>query len=216
SGKTVMQHIYDSHYDGAAQAAAFVERWRALAALVDRDRYGAVLGRLEYQAGHAIVWRDAVTNWFTRESGIADAHARVGRAEGRIEGESMTLDGYVARAVTPWETASGGRAIACERAACAAAYRFAGPAGRYDLVVQYFDENDGASSFALTIGGREVDRWSASADLPSAEPNGHTSTRRIVRGATLAPGDVVGIDARPDRGERAAVDYLEIVALNRP
>ena len=30
SGKTVIQHIYDSHYDGAAEAAQFVERWRAL------------------------------------------------------------------------------------------------------------------------------------------------------------------------------------------
>src|SRR5262249_61038199 len=102
---------------------------------------------------------------------------------------------------------------------CAAArdvYGVARPPVRYEHGDKYYHENDGASSFARTIGGREVDRWSASADLPSAEPNGHTSTRRIVRGATLAPGDVVRIDARPDRGERAAVDYLEIVALNRP
>jgi alpha-glucuronidase len=215
SGKTVIQHIYDSHYEGAAQAAGFAERWRALDSLIDRDRYDAVLSRLDYQAGHAIVWRDAVTTWFARESGIADAKARVGRAAGRVEAESMTLDGYTARAVTPWETASGGRAVACARATCSAAHTFTGPAGRYDLIVQYFDESDGASSFALAVGGREIDRWVASADFPSAEPNGHTSTRRVVRGATLAPGDIVRLDARPDRGEPAVVDYIEIVASNR-
>src|SRR5262249_37685015 len=165
SGKTVIQHIYDSHYDGAAQAATFVERWRTLENLIDNERFAAVLGRLEYQAGHAIVWREAVTNWFARESGIADTRGRVGRNDGRIEAESMTLDGYAAQAVTPGETASGGRAVACARDACSAAYAFAGPPGRYDLVVQYFDENDGASRFALSIGGREIDRWIASADF---------------------------------------------------
>src|SRR6185295_12791736 len=159
SGKTVIQHIYDAHYDGAAQAAGFVERWRTLEPLLDRERYVAVLGRLEFQAGHAIVWRDAVTNWFAHESGIADAKARVGRAEGRVEAESMTLDGYGARAVTPWETASGGRAVACARAACSAAHTFTGAAGQYDVVIQYFDENDGASRYALAIGGREIDSW---------------------------------------------------------
>ena len=215
SGKTVIQHIYDSHYEGAGQAAAFVERWRALDGLIDRERFRAVLGRLEYQAGHAIVWRDAVTAWFAHESGIADSQGRVGHAEGRVEAESMTLDGYAAQDVTPWETASGGKAIACPRAACAATYRFTGPAGRYDITVQYFDENDGSSRFVLAIGGRETDRWTADADLPSPDANGHTSTRRVIRGVTLESGDVVRLEARPDRGEPAAVDYLEIVASNR-
>src|SRR5262249_53047081 len=85
--------------------------------LIDRERYAAVLGRLDYQAGHAIVWRDAVTGWFARTSGIPDAKARIGRAEGRIEAESMTLDGFTAGAVTPWETASGGQAARVPRGA---------------------------------------------------------------------------------------------------
>src|SRR5262249_2843535 len=126
SGKTVIQHIYDSHYEGAAEAAALVARWRELENLIDRERYAAVLGRLDYQAGHAIVWRDAVTGWFARTSGIPDAKARIGRAEGRIEAESMTLDGFTAGAVTPWETASGGQAVACRRPACTAAHTFDG------------------------------------------------------------------------------------------
>src|SRR4029077_2020753 len=31
SGKTVIQHIYDSHYDGADRARDFVSQWNALA-----------------------------------------------------------------------------------------------------------------------------------------------------------------------------------------
>src|SRR5207302_9990535 len=30
SGKTVIQHIYDSHYEGAARVADFVGQWKAL------------------------------------------------------------------------------------------------------------------------------------------------------------------------------------------
>src|SRR3954467_3934773 len=64
TGKTVIQHIYDSHYEGAAEAQTFPERWKTLRGKIDEERYKAVLGKLEYQAGHAIVWRDAVCNWF--------------------------------------------------------------------------------------------------------------------------------------------------------
>ena len=83
---------------------------------MDEERYAAVLARLEYQAGHAIVWRDAVCNWFFRISGIADAQGRVGHYPDRIEAEAMRLQGYMPFDVTPPENASGGKAIECARA----------------------------------------------------------------------------------------------------
>jgi alpha-glucuronidase len=79
SGKTVIQHIYDSHYGGAEQAEEFVRQWKSLRPFVDSERYTEVLTKLEYQAGHAIVWRDAICNWFFRTSGIADTMGRVGK-----------------------------------------------------------------------------------------------------------------------------------------
>jgi alpha-glucuronidase len=79
SGKTVIQHIYDSHYDGAEQAAGLVKEWKSLRGQIDDERYNDVLKRLEYQAGHAIVWRDTVVNWFFTNSGIADAKGRIGQ-----------------------------------------------------------------------------------------------------------------------------------------
>jgi alpha-glucuronidase len=77
SGKTVIQHVYDSHYEGAQKAAALVGQWELLRGEVDDQRYAEVLSKLTYQAGQAIVWRDTVAHWFFKESGIPDAKGRI-------------------------------------------------------------------------------------------------------------------------------------------
>src|SRR5215472_11325546 len=51
SGETVIQHTYDSNYDGAERAQQFVEHWKRLKGRIDDERYRAVLDRLEYQSG---------------------------------------------------------------------------------------------------------------------------------------------------------------------
>jgi alpha-glucuronidase len=77
SGKTVIQHVYDSHYDGADRARDFVSQWQALEGHVDEERYRDILKMLQYQAGEAVVWRDTICAWITRLSGIPDAKGRV-------------------------------------------------------------------------------------------------------------------------------------------
>ena len=76
SGKTVIQHVYDSHYDGATRAHDFVAEWKTLEGRVDRERYRDILARLEFQAGEAVKWRDAICNWIHGLSGIADQKGR--------------------------------------------------------------------------------------------------------------------------------------------
>ena len=214
SGETVIQHIYDRHYLGAEQAAGFVARWRTLSGLIDAERYNEVLDRFEFQAGHAIVWRDAVNNWFARTSGIADTKGRVGNEPGRVEVEAMTLTGFAPRPVTPWETASKGVSVACQvSGGCAAQYDYRGAAGTFDIAVAYFDQSDGASKYRLMIGAREVGRWVANRDLPHVESNGHTATRTTFRGVRLAPGDLLRVEATPDANEPAPLDYIEIVPV---
>jgi len=78
SGKTVIQHVYDSHYEGAEQAGDFVPQWKALRGHIDDERYRDILARFEYQATEAVVWRDAICNWIYRLSGIPDQKGRVG------------------------------------------------------------------------------------------------------------------------------------------
>ena len=104
--------------------------WTTLKGRVDDERFDKVQGLLQYQAGHAIVWRDAVSNWFLRMSGIPDAKGRVGNYPDRVEAESMQLRGYAPADVTPWETASGGKAVICKEAECAARDFFHGSSGQ--------------------------------------------------------------------------------------
>jgi alpha-glucuronidase len=171
-----------------------------------------VLAQLEYQAGQAVVWRDAVTNWFRKASGIADIKGRVGSYPGRYEAESMKLEGYTPRDITPWEDASGGKAVACAAAAgCAATLRFDGAAGWYTVIVQYFDSMDGASRYRLLVGKQVIDQWTAADRVPTRRMDSSSSTRRVIPGVALRPGDEIRIEGVPDRTEPAGLDYVEIV-----
>ena len=187
SGKTVIQHIYDTHYDGAARAEQNVARWKTLDGKMDADLYTAILGRLEYQAGAAELWRDAICNWFFKTSGIPDAQNRVGNHPGRVAATKMTLDGYTQVDVTPWEDATDGKAVACDRTSgsCTATTKFEGKAGTYTVDVRYFDLNDGVATFELSVNGKKIDLWEASDTLPTKQINGSSSTRRRITGVAL-------------------------------
>ena len=240
SGETVVQHTYDTHYVGAATAASYVPAWQALHGLVDEQRYTQVLALFTYQAGHAIVWRDAVNDWFHRISGIEDAQGRVGHHPNRVEAEGMTSDGYTFVDVDPWETASGGKAVVCKVAAgCSLTSKLTQSAGTYDIAVQYFDLRTGVSQFDLLVNGRSVATFAADASLPPAvvRPllDGQTSTRYTAHDISIHPGDVLELRGKPDltvhtsapgqdaasrspngdrpdveRRELAPVDYIEL------
>jgi alpha-glucuronidase len=212
SGKTVIQHIYDSRYEGAAHVDEFIRQWKSLRAYVDAERYSDVLARLEYQAGHAIVWRDAICNYFLRKSGIADAKSRAGHFPNRIEAEGMQLQGYVPVDVAPLENASGGKAIECTQPqGCSASFPFTRDAGRYSLDVEYFDQKNGESKFRVFVGDKLVDQWIANDQLPATKIGGDASTRRRIASLDLHPGDQIRIEGIPDRDEHAALDYVELM-----
>jgi alpha-glucuronidase len=215
SGKTLIQHIYDSHYDGARDADRLIRDWQTLDGRIDEARYNEVLADLTYQAGHAQVWRDAIANWFLRKSGIADDKKRVGDYPNRIEAEAMELEGYEAIDVKPWETASGGQAAALtdKDRTGSISYKFAGKPGWHDLEIAYFDENDGVSKFKLYVGDQLVDQWQADDQLPDDKPGGHTSTRHRTPKIALRPDDVVRLEGTSDGDEQAGVDYIEILPI---
>jgi len=213
SGKTVIQYIYDSHYAGAAEVEQYVNQWKTLRGLVDEQRYNQVLAQLEYQAGQAEVWRDAVDTWFERASRIPDARGRVGNYPGRTEAEAMTLQGYTVRDVTPYEDASGGKAVGCPNgAACSAVTKFSGEPGWYNLRVEYFDQNNGVSHYRVFLNKQLLDEWAADLELPRTfRPDSTSSTRREISGIALRPGDEIKIEGTPNNGEPAALDYIELV-----
>jgi alpha-glucuronidase len=211
SGKTVIQYVYDSHYEGANEVAESVRDWKTLKGKIDDQRYSDVLSRLEYQAGHAIVWRDAICNYFLRLSGIPDAKGRAGSFPNRIEAENMALSGYVPVEVTPWENASGGKAIECSDAkGCSASFRVSGEPGKYEIDVEYFDQNNGKSRFRVLVNNNKVDEWAAEDCLPAKKIGGDSSTRRRIYELPLQPGDEIRLEGVPDGQEKAGLDYVEI------
>ena len=210
SGKTVIQYLYDSHYEGAAAVEQYVRDWDGLKGRVDAERFDGVRAQLEYQAGQAIEWRDAVSRWFARASGVADAQGRVNNYPGRLEAESAALAGYVVKAVTPWETASGDGAAECAAPVCRAAFRYTGASGSYDISVRYFDVNTGSARYRVRIGDRLIGEWAASDRIPTRRLDGSSSSRRLFHDVSLANGDTIVVEGVPEGAETAALDYIEI------
>jgi alpha-glucuronidase len=214
-GKTVVQFVYDAHYEGAATAQTYSPRWQTLKGLVDDERYEQTLKLFTYQAGHANVWRDAVTRWFQKESGIPDKLGRVGNYPDRIEAEDMTAEGYTPVDVKPWETASNSKAVVCNQpSGCTLSTTLDKPAGTYNITVQYFDYWSGKSHFALELNHQPIGQWIADDTLPPARPDlhpdGETSTRITFPNIALKTGDTLSLRGIPDNTESAPVDYIEI------
>jgi alpha-glucuronidase len=211
SGKTVIQYIYDSHYEGAETVEKYVNDWKSLKGRIDDRRYEEVLAQLKYQAGQAIVWRDAVNGWFYKASKTPDARGRVGNYPGRIEAESASLTGYRVLSVTPFESASGEKAVECPvGTTCTATFKFSGQSGWYDLTVRYFDVNNGIARYRVRVAGQLVAEWTGVDRVPSRRVDSGSSARQVIEGVALRSGDEIQIEGIPEGGETAALDYIEL------
>lgn len=210
SGKSLIQHIYDSHYSGSHTAHRFYKSWKQLKRLIDERRYELLATKLHYQWAHSEVWRDSVCQLFRNMSGIEDQYERIGRTEGRIEAEDMRLEGYVEQSVIPWETASNGLAVQCLAKKCSAEITFNGQTATYDISIQYYDESDGISEFKLFVSSELISEWKADDSLPGTRPSGDTSTRMTAEAVLLSKSDTIRVEAIPSEKEKAVIDYIQI------
>jgi alpha-glucuronidase len=218
SGQTVIQHFYDAHYDGAATAQTFPTQWETLQDKIDTERYNDVLFRLNYQAGHSLVWRDAITVYYWNLSGIPDDAGRVGHHPWRVEAESMTLDGYVAYAVNPFETASNYTAIVTttNTTTGTATTKLEYPSGTYDVAVNYYDLIGGESHWEIFLNDDSLGEWIGNSEdtlghAPSIYLDGNSAMRITFRGVKIQKGDVLKIVGTPDGIEPAPLDYVAIL-----
>lgn len=76
SGKTLIQHIYDTHFEGVEQVEWLISQWNSLEGKIDQDTFANVAERLQRQLKNAIEWRDVVNTYFYRKSGIPDEKGR--------------------------------------------------------------------------------------------------------------------------------------------
>ncbi|KAF1955962.1 alpha-glucuronidase [Byssothecium circinans] len=218
SGKTVIQHFYDAHYEGAETAHTFVKQWSSLKGKIDDERFDHVLFRQTYQAGHALLWRDSINQFYYNLSEISDVAKRVGSHPYRIEAEDMSLSGYKTYAVSPFHTASGYTAIVTTSnstvGAATANITFA--SGTYDIAVNYYDLIGGKSQYRLSVGNTTVGIWTGDLEdklghAPSIYIDGHSATRITFKGVKVIKGDLLKIMGQPDGIEPAPIDYVSFL-----
>ncbi|KAK0946024.1 hypothetical protein LTR29_002604 [Friedmanniomyces endolithicus] len=229
SGETVIQDFYDQHYAGAATAQTFATMWESLKGKIDDERYYDQLFRQVYQAGHSLVWRDAISNFYNNISGIPDAAHRVGNHPYRIEAESMQLVGYKPYTVIPFEAASNYTAIvtSSNTTTGTAQTMITCPSGTYDIAVNYFDQFGGDSHFVVSLNNVTIGEWTANlkpwigssegprvlGHTPSIYIDGHSATRITFSNVTVAKGDMLKIVGTPNGIEPAPLDYVSLLPL---
>ena len=72
SGKTLIQHIYDTHFEGVEQVEEMIKDWQGIKDKIDDETYRHVEERFNIQLEHAKEWRDVINSYFYRKSGIPD------------------------------------------------------------------------------------------------------------------------------------------------
>ncbi|MDE7247267.1 MAG: alpha-glucuronidase, partial [Lachnospiraceae bacterium] len=76
SGKTVIQHIYDTHFEGVEIVDEMARRFEKLHGKLPEKVYERIRIRLDHQKEHAREWRDQINTYFYRKTGIPDEKKR--------------------------------------------------------------------------------------------------------------------------------------------
>ena len=76
NGETLLQNIYNTHFEGYDEASAMLEEWKGLKDSLNREVYESVLSRFERQLANAREWRDQINTYFWRKTGIGDQKGR--------------------------------------------------------------------------------------------------------------------------------------------
>lgn len=77
SGHTVIQTIYNNHFDGYDLVNKYVQNWNSIENDIDHTTFENVSNRLTQQLENALEWKDQVNTYFYRMSGIPDDQGRL-------------------------------------------------------------------------------------------------------------------------------------------
>lgn len=135
---------------------------------------------------------------------------------GRIEAESMALDGYFAK---PLSFASGGKVISATTGSDSvwktASLTFNGFDGDYSMIIGYLDVYNGSSTRKVLVNGKEIAVWAgnktagtSSFSMPQAIRT-QDLKRKTISSVHLKNGDTVTLVGRNDYGEAGQFDYIE-------
>lgn len=76
NGKTIIQFIYNTHFEGGEEVVRFIEKWKELKGIIPDDIFNETLELLYIQNASTKEWRDIINAYFHRISGIEDASCR--------------------------------------------------------------------------------------------------------------------------------------------
>lgn len=76
TGKTIIQHIYDTHFEGYEMAKEMQKAWDGLEGKIDERAFEETKRRFVMQERNAREWCDIVNSYFYRKCGINDEKGR--------------------------------------------------------------------------------------------------------------------------------------------
>ena len=76
SGKTLIQHIYDTHFEGVNEVEDMISGLQAIKEFLPADIYQRLNERFQLQLESALEWRDRINTYFYRKSGVEDNKGR--------------------------------------------------------------------------------------------------------------------------------------------
>lgn len=129
-----------------------------------------------------------------------------------IEAEEMNLTNYQVESGANF--ASGNKFIGLLNASSLqgeATTQFTGATGIYNLVVGYFDENDGNSSLSLSVGENNYS-WNFDQNLGESSVSGNNLVQRtIATGLQVNSGETITLTGIVNNYEFARVDYIKFI-----
>lgn len=75
-GRTMLQRLYDDHFEGCEEAERLLEEWKAMEGALPEKAYRHSLERFEKQVKNAKNWRDRMNTYFYRFTLIPDQKGR--------------------------------------------------------------------------------------------------------------------------------------------
>ena len=129
----------------------------------------------------------------------------------QVEAEILELTTYL---VEDSPFSSGGKVISLRGATGnkgIGSGQFRGSEGDYIIVVNYMDENDGASQLSFEANGATVDSWTLDQNLGFPGPNASIMTARSLGSIHLNRGDTYSIHGDKNNNEETRVDFIQFI-----
>lgn len=76
SGNTVLQHIYDTHFDGVKDVESMIKMWKEIEKVLPSKEFKRVEKRFQLQLENAKEWCDQMNSYFYRKTAVEDKYQR--------------------------------------------------------------------------------------------------------------------------------------------